>query len=127
MLLKRNGPIAVVILAGVMACLTGCKENKPEVEVLTLNNAKIEKINLKTETTGTLQVSFYSEKHRQDIVDEGEVTGETEILIDGAQATLKQLRVGERISGEVRIERKGKEKRRLAVRIVADRPKPVGG
>ncbi|MGB0716062.1 MAG: hypothetical protein ACPGXK_09300 [Phycisphaerae bacterium] len=121
----RTGVACLLLMAIVFT--VGCQPKKPETEVLTLDDAKIEKINLKSDTTGTIQVKFYSERHKQEIVDEGEITSETEIVINGAQSTLKDLRVGERVRGEVRIENANGKKRRVAVQIIADRPKPAGG
>lgn len=122
-----KGIFAMGMMAGLLVLVSGCEPKKPEPQILTLEDAKIEKINLKSDTTGTIQVSFYSERHKTEIVDEGEITPETEIVINGAQSTLKDLRVGERVRGEVRIDEVDGKKRRVAIQIVADRPEPVGG
>jgi hypothetical protein len=56
----------------------------------------------------------------------GEVTNETEIMINGAVASLKDVREGERVRGEVRIDKKGETRKQIAVRIQVDRAQPVG-
>jgi transcription termination factor Rho len=105
----------------------GCGEHKPSVEVMPLSG-KIEKIERTTDETGKITVLYYSEKHGQDMPGTGLVTRETEIMIDGAIGKLKDLREGDRVTGQVRVERAGKERKHTAVRIHVERPKaPPGG
>ncbi len=116
--------LCLLIVAGVLLT-PGCRKQDPGYEVVPLEG-KIEKIKLTSDDTGKLSVSYYSEKHRQEVIGTGLVTRETEIMINGAIAGLKDLREGERVRGEVRIEKKGGEKKRIALKIYVDRPKPVG-
>ena len=113
-----------LIVAGILLT-PGCRKQDPGYEVVPLEG-KIEKIKLTSDDTGEISVSYYSEKHRQEVIGTGLVTRETEIMINGAIAGLKDLREGERVRGEVRIEKKGGEKKRIALKIYVDRPKPVG-
>ena len=113
-----------LIVAGILLP-PGCRKQDPGYEVVPLEG-KIENIKLTSDDTGEISVSYYSEKHRQEVIGTGLVTRETEIMINGAIAGLKDLREGERVRGEVRIEKKGGEKKRIALKIYVDRPKPVG-
>lgn len=112
------------IVAGVLL-IPGCRKQDPGYEIVPLEG-KIEKIKLTSDDIGEISISYYSEKHRQEVIGTGLVTRETEIMINGAIAGLKDLREGERVRGEVRIEKKGGEKKRIALKIYVDRPKPVG-
>jgi transcription termination factor Rho len=104
----------------------GCREEKPKDEVISLSG-KIEKIERISDESGTVTVTFFSEKQQQEIAGTGVVTKETEIMIDGAVSKLKDLREGDHVSGEVRVEKAGREKKQIALRIHVDRPKPAGG
>jgi hypothetical protein len=46
-------------------------------------------------------------------------------MINGAIAKLKDLREGERVRGEVRVEKKSGVKKQIALKIYVDRPKPI--
>lgn len=111
----------VLLLAG-----PGCREGEPAFELVTLEG-RIEKISRTSDETGEITVSYFSEKHKQDILGTGLVTQSTEIMINGAIAKLIDLREGERVRGEVRVDKKGAERIRTALKIYVDRPKPVGG
>jgi len=124
-LLRAGWLSALVMLLGAVA--PGCNEDEPDFEIITLDQARIEKIDLTREGQGKITVSYYSEKRKAEVIGEGLVTKETEILINGAVAKLKDLREGERVRGEVRVEKKGRDKRQVAIKIFVDRPKPVGG
>lgn len=113
-----------LIVAGILLT-SGCRKQDPGYEIVPLEG-KIEKIKLTSDDIGEISISYYSEKHRQEVIGTGLVTRETEIMINGAIAGLKDLREGERVRGEVRIEKKGGEKKRIALKIYVDRPKPVG-
>ncbi len=120
--------MTVTLVCGLGAILlTGCTKEEPRAEVMTLDQAKIEKIEVNADGTGRITVSYYSEKQSQDVVGIGEITKETEIMINGAVAKLSELRKGERVRGEVRIEKKGDKKTQVALKIYVNRPKPVGG
>lgn len=113
-----------LISAFLFICVSagGCGEKQPKSEILSLEG-KVEKIDRTSDTTGKITVAFFSEKQKQEIVGTAQVTQETEIMIDGAAATLKDLREGERIRGQVRIEKKGGKKVQEVLKIDVERPK----
>ncbi|MBI4716855.1 MAG: hypothetical protein HY763_03550 [Planctomycetes bacterium] len=113
------GPSVLAVLA---ASVGGCGDDEPTFEVVPLEG-KVEKIEVKPDGSGRITVSYYSEKHKQEIAGTGTVTRETEIMINGAAASLRDIREGEQVHGEVRVEKKGKEKKQIALRIYVDRAK----
>ena len=114
----RSAGLLIVVFW--LAC-PGCRKDEPGFEVITLEG-KIEQIDRTTDETGEITVLYYSEKHKQDMLGAGLVTRETEIMINGAIAKLKDLREGDRVRGEVRIEKMGERKRQIALKIYVDRP-----
>jgi transcription termination factor Rho len=113
-------------IIAVLVAVPGCRKQDPGFEVITLEGT-IEKIKLTADDAGEITLTYYSEKHGQEMEGIGLVTPETEIMINGAVAKLKDLREGERVRGEVRIEKENDKKRQIALKIYIDRPKPVGG
>ena len=98
----------------------GCSERERHSEVVPLEG-KIEKVDAKADGTGEIAVSYFSEKQNQEIVGTGQVTRETEIMINGVVSRLSDLRLGERIRGDVRVEKQGNERRQIVLKIYADR------
>ena len=115
-------PAATLLLAAVLF-VPGCRENKPSVDILSLEG-KIEAIN---QAKREISVLYYNEKHRKEMIGVGQVTPETEIMINGAVAQLGDLRPGDRVRGEVRIEKAGGKQVQTALKIHVDRPQPLGG
>lgn len=113
-------PLALVLL---LSGLT-CRQEDASVEVVPLVG-KVEKIDARPDGTGELVIAYFSERHNQEISGVGQVTKETEIMINGATATLADVRLGEQVRGEVRVEKKGKERKRIALKIYVDRPAPL--
>ena len=91
-------------------------------EVFSLEG-RIEKIERQSDNTGKITVVYYSEKQKMEVPGTGQVTKETEIMIDGAVATLKDLRDGERVRGEVRVDKKDGKKAQTVLKIYAERAK----
>ena len=122
-----SGLAGVLCVWGVTGVLLipGCRKQDPGYEVMTLEGT-VEKIELTSDETGEISVSYYSEKHGQEVVGTGRVTRETEIIVNGVVAKLKDLHEGERIRGEVRIEKKGGKKQQIVLKVYVDRPKPLG-
>lgn len=112
-----------ILLLGVAA---DCSKNRSSSEVVPLEG-KVEKIVVNPDGTGSITVVYFSEKHNQEIAGTGIVTKNTEIMIDGAIAPLSEIREGEHVRGEVRIERKGDTKEQYALKITVERAKPLGG
>lgn len=117
--------LCLLSIAGTLV-IFGCRKEEPTYEVVSIDG-KIERIKLTSDDTGEISVSYYSEKKGQEVIDTGLVTRETEIMINGAVAKLEDLREGERVRGEVRVDKKGKERQKTALKIYVDRAKPVGG
>jgi len=103
----------------------GCSDKASSVDVIALEG-KIDKIERTSATTGRLTVLYHNDKHGQDMVGIGDVTAETEILIDGTLATLADIREGERIRGEVRIDDVDGQERKTVMKIHIERAKPIG-
>jgi transcription termination factor Rho len=110
---------------GSIIAFSGCRPDAPAFEVVTLEG-KIEKIDRTSAETGEITVLYYSEKHGQEMLGTGLVTRETEIMINGALVKLSDLREGDRVRGEVRVERKRGGKARTALKIYVVRPLPIG-
>ena len=120
--------VGVVFMGMVVVGCPGCGEKEPQAEIISLEG-KVEKIERTSDTTGKITVAYFSEKQKVEVIGTGQVTKETEIMIDGAAATLKDLREGERVRGDVRVEKKGGKKVQSVLKIQVDRPKsvPSGG
>lgn len=122
---NRKG-IALVCVLTWAVILGGCKKNEESPKIQSLKG-KVEKIDINPDGTGRITILYFSEKQDQDITGTGLVTKETEILINGAVASLSDIREGEHVRGEVRIVKKGDKRTQVALKIYIDRPKPVGG
>ncbi len=108
-----------------IAVFAGCNKDDDKLKIQTLEGT-IEKITINADGTGEITVVYFSEKQGQDIPGTGLVTNETEILINGAVAKLADIREGERVRGEVRIEKKNGKRAQFALKIHIDRPKALG-
>ena len=86
----------------------------------------MDKIDTADGETGKITVVYYSEKQGQDMPGTGLVTKETEIMINGVVSKLSDIRLGDRVRGEVRIDKQGDNRIQTALKIVIDRPKPIG-
>ncbi len=120
--IKRLGGSAAVIGAAVVLALGahGCRQAEEEVDILTLQG-KIEKVDAKPDGTGTVTISYYNEKHGEEMVGTGAITRETEIMVNGVMAGMGDLRIGDQARGEVRINKRGKERRQIALKIYVER------
>lgn len=113
--------MAMMVMLSVLSSACRQEEKGPQMVPL---EGKIEKIKISGDGTGEITVRF-KDKQQQDTVGAGIVTSETEILINGAASKLADLREGERIRGDVRVEKKGEERKQIVVRISVDRSEPV--
>lgn len=123
--LKAVLGLLVLTLLGGLAC----RQQKPSVQIIPLEG-KVEKVDVKPDGTGTITILYFNEKEGQEMADAGEVTRETEIMINGAAATLKDIQVGERVRGEVKVEKVGAQRRKTALKINVERAlgaAPTGG
>ncbi len=108
------------VVPGLLLASAGCRKDEPSFEVLSLEG-RIENIEVRGDGTGSVSVLYYNEKQKQDVIGVGLVTPETEIMINGALAKLSDLRAGDRVRGEVRVEGKGAERKQIAIKIRIDR------
>lgn len=111
------------VFCGLLVAFAGCRKGEEGSNIVPLEG-KVEKINARSDGTGDITV-VYTDKQQQSITGTGEVTSETEIIINGAAAKLKDIREGEHVRGQVRIEKKGKQRKQIAVSIYVDRAQPV--
>lgn len=102
----------------------GCKEKEPEIEIISLEGS-VEKVDLRPDGTGTISVWYYNEKAGQETLGTGEVTAETEIMINGAAGKLADIKIGDRVRGDVRLTKTGNERTLTALKIIVERPEPV--
>lgn len=122
MSMEYHRPWVLILMALLPVLGGGCGEKQPQAEIISLEG-KIEKIEHTSDNTGKITVAFFSEKQKQEMTDSAQVTKETEIMIDGAAAILKDLRDGDRVRGEVRVEKKGGKKIKSVLKINVERPK----
>lgn len=113
-------PLAVALI------VPGCSKKDEGPKVMPLVG-KVEKIDVHSDGTGELTVLYYSEKHKQEVLGTAIVTEDTEIMIDGTVASLKDIREGEQVRGEVRIDKKGDERIHTVLKITIERPKADAG
>ena len=128
MSMEYHRPMVLILLALLPILGGGCGEKQQQAEIISLQG-KIEKIERTSDTMGKITVVYVSEKQKQEMTGTAQVTKETEIMIDGVAAILKDLRDGDRVRGEVRVEKKGGKKVQSVLKIQVDRPKnvPSGG
>ena len=120
--MKRHHPLFLILLALLPVLGGGCRDKQQQAEIISLEG-KVEKIERTSDTTGKITVAFFSEKQKQEMTGTAQVTKETEIMIDGAAATLKDLHDGDRVRGEVRVEKKEGKKIQSVLKIHVERPK----
>ena len=125
-LLNNRKGFALICVLTCAVIFGGCKKNEEGPKVQSLKG-KVERIEVNPDGTGRITIVYFSEQQDQEITGTGLVTKETEILINGAVASLSDIREGERVRGEVRIVKNGEERTQVALKIYIDRPKPVGG
>jgi len=120
----RSGLVAILAIYAAVSPL-GCKQREQPPETVALEG-KVEKVESTSIDGGRITVSYYSEKQKQTVVGVGAVTKETEIMINGAASTLKDLKEGDRIRGQVRVDKSGDKKTQTVLKITVDRPRPTG-
>jgi hypothetical protein len=125
--------LRLAIVAAVSTTLIpGCGEKKPTEEIITLEG-KIEKIDARADGSGRITV-VYRDKKDVEMAGIGEVTSETEIMINGAVAKLSDLKVGERVRGQVKVTKQNNQRKQVVLKITAERTElsqpaepPAGG
>ena len=122
MSMVRHCPLVLILLAWLPVFCGGCGEKQQQAEIISLEG-KVEKIERTSDTTGRITVLYYSEKQKQEMPGTAQVVKETEIMIDGAAATLKDLHEGDHVRGEVRGDKQAGKKVQTILKIRVDRPK----
>ncbi len=103
-------------LASAICMFAGCSEEKKK--------SHIEEVTGTIENIGTrsVVVRTFSQKHNKELKFDVIVDPETEILINGSIASIKDLKVGETAFGSVRVEEKGDDKKVItAVKVRVER------
>jgi len=124
-LLQRPLRHGVILLASLPLLCGGCGQKEQQAEIITLEG-KVAKIDRTSDTAGKITVLYFSEKQKQDMTGTAQVAKETEIMIDGAAAILKDLREGDHVRGEVRVDKQGGKRVQTVVKMHVDRPKSGG-
>lgn len=115
-----------LLVLGLLMAGPACSKKEESYDVLHLAG-KVEEVDVNPDGTGELTVLYYSESQQQDVIGTGRVTPETQIIIDGVVSKLQDVRPGDQVRGEVRVEKKGEERKRIALKIYVDRPQQIGG
>lgn len=115
-----------VCLFGLVWQGTGCREERPAVRVRPLEG-RVQKIETGADGTGRITVAYRVERDGREEEAEGvgEVNSETEIVIDGVVSKLEDIRVGERIHGEVKLLGQAGNRRQLVLRIHVERAREL--
>lgn len=120
----RALPSAAAVFALFLSA-NGCSKKDEGPKVITLDG-KVEEVDVRADGTGEITVLYYSEKQGQEVMGTARITTETEVMIDGVVASAKEIRVGERVRGDVRVDKKGDEKIQTVLKIYVDRPRGEG-
>lgn len=112
--------LGCLLLAAVTA-FPGCGKDEPEAEIKSQTGV-IERID-REESRLTLR--FYNPKHDREDTVTGTINADTEIFINGVVSSLKDLREGERVTVQGRIQRQKGELEVLALKIQAERGETI--
>ena len=108
-------PLVMLVFAAVLP--VGCKEEDdgPKTHYV---QGTIESIDL---ANGMVRVRSYSEKHKQEMFHDVEVTKDTEVKINGAIAKLTDVKVGENAEGHIKVVKEDNQRRFIADRVSIER------
>lgn len=108
-------PLGMLMIAAVLPA--GCKEEDdgPKSHYV---QGTIESIDL---ANGMVRVRSYSEKHKQEMFHDVEVTKDTEVKINGAIAKLTDVKVGENAEGHITVVKEDNQRRFIADRVSIER------
>ena len=111
------GLFTLVIAAG--ALVSGCGKDKNEVKYHK-REGRVAAIN---QETGVFEGWFYSHKQKQEIKLPGRLDPNVEVLINGATATVADVRIDDEVMVTVReIKRSGGEREYIATKVEVIRP-----
>ncbi len=118
---KSGGTLALRrLLVAILIC-AGCREERPAPKIISLVG-RVESIKL---NTGQVEFRFYHEERDAEVVEEGLVTKETEIRIDGRVVTLADVRRGDRANVVIRVEKDRGEIEYVATKVEISRGAPA--
>ena len=120
--------VQIVRALTTITCITlgGCSDQPESPQVIPLEG-KVQKVDIGgPDGTGKITVTYYNDKQKQEVTGVALLTRETEVMVNGAVGTPKDIRSGERVAGEVRIEKKKGERIQTALKIRIDRPVSQG-
>ena len=106
------------LAAGLLITLPGCSKDDDEPEFRQLEGTA-EKLNL---DTGQVALRFFHQKSGTEQIIEGIVNDQTEVLINGRVAELKDIRLKERVKVTGYRKGKGADAQMVAVRVEIERP-----
>lgn len=118
---QRIALVMHCLLLGGFLGAAGCKETERPPEVITLEG-KIDDIKIRAGGQGEITAVYYNEKHHQEVSGTAQVTGETEILINGAVSDLSHVRKGERVRADVLVDRSGDKQSFRVLKMTIERP-----
>lgn len=118
------GRMTVLGLLGMtcMAWLGGCSKKNSE-ESITLKG-RIEKIRRISDSSGEITVKFFNEKQNKEVVGTAFYGADTRIEKNGTPATFQDLQEGIQVTGQVRSQREGGQRKYKAVLIKIEPPSP---
>lgn len=121
MLRLPPGTLVLVVLVLAAMIPAGCKEEDdgPKTHYV---QGTIESIDL---ANGVVRVRSYSEKHKQEMFHDVEVTENTEVKINGAIAKLTDVKVGENAEGHITVIKEDNQRRLIADRVSIERAEPL--
>ena len=109
--------VLTLCLLPTLTLAVGCGKDRAEPKHRTLTGIA-ESINV---DTGEVSMRFYREKTQQWTTVSGEVTDQTEVLINGRQAKLSEVLPGDNVEVVGKQEGEGLNKRLVALRITVTR------
>jgi hypothetical protein len=110
--------LPALLAAGLLVTLPGCSKDDDEPEFRQLEGTA-EKLNL---DTGQVALRFFHQKSGTEQVIEGIVNDQTEVLINGRVAKLKDIRLKERVKVTGYRKGKGADAQMVAVKVEIERP-----
>lgn len=127
-----NTTKTLVCLMTAVCCagfLSGCGDDKPDpAKIIPITDGSVKHVKVNTDGTGEITVSYFNEKAGKKVEGKAVVDGTTKVIINGEAAKLGDVKVGEMVSGEVRMEKDASGQSKLtAVRIEIDRAVMEGG
>lgn len=110
--------LPAVMAAGLLITLPSCSKDDDEPEFRQLEGTA-EKLNL---DTGQVALRFFHKKSGSEQIIEGIVNDQTEVLINGRVAELKDIRLKERVKVTGYRKGKGSDVQMVAVKVEIERP-----